>query len=234
MATHSQGGRGRGQGAGGGGGPAARPGGRPGPARGPGLGRGRKRHRRHRRLGIQIRPFHFPAHRHTAPTVEGVTAHLKGSTAVIILHGYGFNSIPGNAVYVEYKTTAKQSPQIREFRITSRDDASIEVRMKFSKHGASGLEILAMAYSAIHGELVLLTGPFSVSKKADQSSGSRVFGVPGIPAGMPGWGGNAGVAQSPHPGPTGPAGVQTYGSLGYGSMGDGSMDEAVRQGRRRR
>jgi len=87
----------------------------------------------------------------------------------------------------------------------------------------------------------------------------RRFGVPGIPAGMPGWGGNAGVAQMPHPGRGlrrmpeqrfgpglsagqggvqtfngggGPMAVQTYGSLGYASMGDGSMDMAARGARR--
>jgi len=73
---------------------------------------------------------------------------------------------------------------------------------------------------------------------ATDFAAGRRFGVPGIPAGMPGWGGQAGVAQSPHPArrmrsPAGPmGGVQTYGSLGYGSMGDGSMDAAVRGSRR--
>jgi len=88
----------------------------------------------------------------------------------------------------------------------------------------------------------------------------RRFGVPGIPAGQPGWAGAGGVAQAPHPmrgmrpvadptfGPglsagqggvqalppgRGPIAVQTYGSLGYGSMGDGSMDMASRGGQRR-
>jgi hypothetical protein len=88
------------------------------------------------------------------------------------------------------------------------------------------------------------------------------FGVPGIPFPRPGWAGQAGIAQSPHPtrgaaapvdrtfgpglsagqggvqsfrgGGGGPRAVQTYGSLGYASMGDGSMDMAVRQGGRRR
>ncbi len=72
----------------------------------------------------------------------------------------------------------------------------------------------------------------------------RVFGVPGFAPGTPGWAGQAGVAQSPHPTrgmrqmvpreatvPMGGA-VQTYGSLGYASMGDGSMDMAVRGARR--
>lgn len=72
----------------------------------------------------------------------------------------------------------------------------------------------------------------------------RVFGVPGFAPGTPGWAGQAGVAQSPHPtrgmtrmvsreeaAPMGGA-VQTYGSLGYASMGDGSMDMAVRGARR--
>lgn len=74
-----------------------------------------------------------------------------------------------------------------------------------------------------------------------QDTGRR-FGVPGFVPGEPGWAGNAGVAQSPHPtrrvrrspsqgqGFARP-GVQTYGSLGYGSMGDGSMDMAVRGAR---
>lgn len=31
------------------------------------------------------------------------------------------------------------------------------------------------------------------------AAAGRVYGVPGIPAGMPGWAGNAGIAQSPHP-----------------------------------
>ena len=51
-------------------------------------------------------------------------------------------------------------------------------------------------------------------------TGARRYGVPGIPAGMPGWAGNAGVAQIPHPsrGAGRPIAVQTYGSLGYASM----------------
>lgn len=71
-----------------------------------------------------------------------------------------------------------------------------------------------------------------------QLQDGRVFGVPGIPPGTPGWAGNAGVAQSPHPvrgsrsgGPPPDGAVQTYGSLGYASMGDGSMDMAVRGAR---
>ena len=95
-------------------------------------------------------------------------------------------------------------------------------------------------------------------RQLGQDTGRR-FGVPGFVAGEPGWAGNAGVAQSPHPtrrmrseppdptfgpglsagqggveafaGASGPRGVQTYGSMGYGSMGDGSMDMAVRGAR---
>jgi len=91
-----------------------------------------------------------------------------------------------------------------------------------------------------------------------QDTGRR-FGVPGFVAGEPGWAGQAGVAQKPHPtrrmraaprdptfgpglsagqggvqtfaGGGGRPGVETYGSLGYGSMGDGSMDMAVRGAR---
>jgi len=91
-------------------------------------------------------------------------------------------------------------------------------------------------------------------RQLGQDTGRR-FGVPGFVAGEPGWAGNAGVAQSPHPtrrirrsapedptfGPDlsagqgglqpwpggGAMGKETYGSLGYGSMGIGSMDRAV-------
>ena len=74
---------------------------------------------------------------------------------------------------------------------------------------------------------------------ASMGDGSMDMAVRGARFGTPppGWGGQAGVAQSPHPtrggrGGGGPIAPQTYGSLGYASMGDGSMDMAVRQGGR--
>jgi len=385
--------RGGGRGAGGGrgsggagprgGGPAGPGGRRPGrrhPGGGPGMGRGRGRRRRHRRHGINVYPYwnlpydvyypvYYPAYEEVVPTVESVTPHFDGSTAVIILQGYGFNAIPGNSVHAEWSAGGSK-PIVQAAPITNRNDQSLEIRISFPGGAPDGLEILGVAYSTNYGELVLLTGPFSMAKRrkrfAQTSSApapraprasvsprpsapppssrppssrppsvgfdptpdipgatplphpgdipgfqyqpgygsamapgaastsmepskmeymmppnrmlephrsgilhrqlghqtGRRFGVPGFVPGQPGWGGQAGVAQSPHPtrgmssapvdrtfGPGlsagqggvqtfaaggGPMAVQTYGSLGYASMGDGSMDMASRGSIQRR
>jgi hypothetical protein len=205
---------------------------------------------------------YYPVHEETIPTVESVTPHIEDSTAIIILQGHGFNSIPGNSVQVEWSSGGSVHAQFAP--IMNRNDDAIEIHIKFSDAVPDDLEILTIAYSTNHGELVLLAGPFSMAKRQkrfasiqppnrmlephrmvnrhrqlDPRETARVFGVPGIPPGTPGWGGQAGVAQSPHPvsgmaprGGSAPmGGVQTYGSLGYASMGDGSMDMAVRGSR---
>ncbi len=260
----TRGGAGRGAGGGGSGGGSGRH-----PGGGSGMGRGRGRRRRHRRNGVHIFPYwnlpynvHSPVHEEAIPTVENVTPHIEGSTAIIILQGHGFNSIPGNEAQVEW--SSDESVHALFAPIIDRNDNAIEIHIKFSGEVPGNLEILRIAYSTNHGELVLLTGPFSMAKRKKRFASiqppnrmlephrmtnrhrmlraqeeGRLFGVPGIAPGMPGWGGQAGVAQSPRPvrgsaprGGSAPMGaVQTYGSLGYASMGDGSMDMAIRGAR---
>lgn len=95
--------------------------------------------------------------------------------------------------------------------------------------GASAIPDWAMHKLSIVSEQLDEVGHFLAQE-------GRRFGVPGFTYGQPGWAGQGGVAQIPHPvgrGSGGGQGVQTYGSLGYGSMGDGSMDVAIRGGRKR-
>lgn len=348
------------------------------PGGGPGMGRGRGRRRRHRRNGVHGYPYwnlpynvYYPVYEEAFPIVESVTPHWDDSEAVIILQGSGFNLIPGSLLFVELKQGGL-AHRIERREIHNRSDQSMEIRIRPLGGIPEDLEILGIAYSTNDGQLVLLTGPFSMAKgrkrfartpsapKPSPGTSSqprmpsvpstsqppsgrppssrpptdsnipgaipiptipevihpgdvpgllyqpgfgsamapgpaptslepskmeymmppnrmlephrqgllhrqlghqtgRRFGVPGFVAGQPGWAGQAGVAQIPHPtrgrGPTvdrtfgpglsagqggvqtfpgdgGPMAVQTYGSLGYASMGDGSMDMAVRGARR--
>lgn len=263
------------------------------------MGRGRGRRRRQRRNGVNVYPYwNLPYD--TIPTVEHVMTRTDGSVAVILIHGHGFNSIPGNGVRFWWRAYGSES-HTSIAHISNRNDSSIEIRINFPGVSPGDIEILGIAYFNNRNELVLLTGPFSMAKRRKRfaqtpaathpgdipgfqyqpgygsamaggpattamgpsrmerklpptrmlephrsvilhrqlgHSTGRRFGVPGFVPGQPGWAGNAGVAQSPHPtrgmrpAPGGaPMAVQTYGSLGYASMGDGSMDMAVRGAR---
>ena len=161
-------------------------GGRRQPGGGPGMGRGRGRRRKHRRNGVHVYPYwnlpydvHYqpyiePVILERTPTVESVTPRFRKNVAIILLQGYGFNSIPGNHVDIEW-AFAGGHPQVTSAPIVNRTDSAIEIHLTFVT-APPEIQIYGIGYSTMRGELVLLTGPFAMSsagKRFSRTSSGR-------------------------------------------------------------
>jgi len=211
------------------------------------MGRGRGRRRRHRRNGIQSFPYwsipfsesgsrrYSQAHPDRPdPSSQPIPATTASLSIPATKHPAGIPGRPTVLYQSGYGSAMVHGP---------------------APTAVYSMEPSHMEYTMPPNRMLEPNRQGEQSRMLWHQTGRR-FGVPGIPAGQPGWAGAGGVAQIPHPsrgmrrspdrtfGPGlsagqggvqtfggrggGPAAVQTYGSLGYASMGDGSMDMAVR------